>query len=142
MYETQLLKVRIRPGMTERVIEFLRSLRERKDAALEAMRREGVTVESLFLERRDEGDYLYYYVKAKDLAHANDVNLQATDSLTLEIRAFISETWGEIASPEPLLDLDLIAPAASKSLAPGKPKRRAEGRSAASPSSPRILAGG
>lgn len=108
MYQTQLLKIRIRPGKTEQVVEFLRTLMDRKDESIEALRREGMVVESLFLERRDEADYLYYYVKAKDLAEATQVNLRATDPLTLEIRKFVSETWGDVSSPEPLLDIDLI----------------------------------
>ena len=44
MYETQLLKIRIRPGKTSKVIDFLRSLKERKDLSLEALRREGMVV--------------------------------------------------------------------------------------------------
>jgi hypothetical protein len=108
MYQTQLLKIRIRPGKTRQVMEFLRSLQERKASSLEAMRREGMMVESIFLEQRDDGDYLYYYVKAQDLVHANQINLESNDPLTLEIRKFVTETWGEISSPEPLLDLDLI----------------------------------
>jgi hypothetical protein len=108
MYETQLLKIRIRPGKTGAVIQFLRSLKERQDLSLEALRREGMVVESMFLERRDEADYLYYYAKARDLAQASQVNMQANDPLAQEIRAFISDTWDHIVSPEPLLDLDLI----------------------------------
>jgi hypothetical protein len=108
MYQTQLLKIRIRPGKTDQVVDFLRTLMDRKDESIEALRREGMVVESLFLERRDEADYLYYYVKAKDLAEATQVNLRATDPLTLEIRKFVSDTWGDVSSPEPLLDIDLI----------------------------------
>lgn len=123
MYDTQLLKIKIRAGKTAAVIEFLRSLVERKDLALEAMRREGMMVESMFLERRDDGDYLYYYVKARDLALANQVNMQATDPLTLEIRRFVAETWDHIVSPEPLLDFNLVQEEAAVELRPRrKPK--------------------
>jgi hypothetical protein len=108
MYETQLLKIKIRPGKTAAVVEFMRSLKAREDLSLEALRREGMVVESMFLERRDDGDFLYYYAKAHDLALANQVNMEATDPLTVEIRSFITETWDYIVSPEPLLDLDLI----------------------------------
>lgn len=108
MYQTQLLKIRIRPGKTSAVIDFLRSLRERQDLSLAALRREGMVVESMFLERRDDADYLYYYAKAHDLTQASQVNMQATDPLAQEIRAFIMDTWDHIVSPEPLLDLDLI----------------------------------
>jgi hypothetical protein len=134
MYETQLLKIRIRPGMTEKVVAFIQSLKDREGDAIDALRREGMIIESLFLERREEADYLYYYVKSKDLARAYQVNMQATDPLTLEIRKFISDTWGEIASPEPLLDLNLIPEEPRKPRAPGTPKPVV--------SAPHVLAGG
>lgn len=133
MYQTQLLKIRIRPGKTEEVVDFLRGLMERKDESLDALRREGMMIESFFLERRDEADYLYYYVKARDLMKATEINLKATDPLTLEIRKFVSETWADVASPEPLFDLDLIPEEATKPRARRKPK------SVTAPSSPGVV---
>jgi hypothetical protein len=136
MYETQLLKIKIRPGKTARVIEFLRSLKSRKDLSLEAMRREGMVVETMFLERRDDGDYLYYYAKARDLALANQVNMEATDPLTMEIRNFVAETWDHITSPEPLLDLDLV----QEEVAP-KPRPRRKPKAPSVAPAPHALAG-
>jgi hypothetical protein len=136
MYDTQLLKIKIRAGKTAAVIEFLRSLQERKDLALEAMRLEGMMVESMFLERREGGDYLYYYVKARDLAHANVINMQATDELTLEIRNFVNETWDHIVSPEPLLDLDLIQDETAV-----RPRPRRKPKAPTSAPTPHALAG-
>jgi hypothetical protein len=124
MYESQLLKIRIRPGKTGAVIDFLRSLKDRQDLSLEALRREGMVVESMFLERRDEADYLYYYARARDLAQASQVNMQANDALAQEIRAFIVDTWDHIVSPEPLLDLDLIREEAFREEAAPKPRPR------------------
>lgn len=133
MYQTQLLKIRIRPGKTEQVVDFLRSLMERKEESLEALRREGMMIESFFLERRDEADYLYYYVKAQDLMKATEINLKATDPLTLEIRKFVSETWAHVASPEPLFDLDLIPEEAAK------PRARRKANSVQAPSNPGVV---
>jgi hypothetical protein len=136
MYETQLLKIKIRPGKTARVIEFLRSLKSRKDLSLEAMRREGMVVETMFLERRDDGDFLYYYAKARDLTLANQVNMEATDPLTMEIRNFVAETWDHITSPEPLLDLDLI-----QEEVPLKPRPRRKPKAPSVAPAPHALAG-
>lgn len=138
MYETQLLKIRIRNGKTEEVVKFIRSLRDRKDLALEALRREGMVVETMFLERHDQGDYLYYYAKARDLAFANHVNMQATDSLAMEIRRFVSETWDHIVCPEPLIDLDLIDEEAAVK---ARPRRKARPAPSITPA-PHVLAGG
>jgi hypothetical protein len=136
MYQTQLLKIKIRPGKTNAVIAFIKSLRDRKDQTLEAMRREGLAIESMFLERRDDGDYLYYYVKGRDLIQSNQVNMEATDAFSMEIRRFVSETWGHIVSPEPLLDLDLI----QEEIAPRpRPRRKTKVPSAAP--APHALAG-
>jgi hypothetical protein len=128
MYESQLLKIRIRPGKTGAVIDFLRSLKERQELSLDAMSREGMIVESMFLERRDEADYLYYYARARDLALASQLNMQANDPLAQEIRAFIVETWDHIASPEPLFDLDLIREEAAP-----KPRPRRKPQAALDP---------
>lgn len=138
MYETQLLKIRIRNGKTEEVIKFIRSLRDRKDLALEALRREGMVVETMFLERHEHGDFLYYYAKARDLAFANHVNMQATDALSMEIRRFVAETWDHIVSPEPLIDLDLIEEEAAVK---PPPRRKARPAPSATPV-PHVLAGG
>jgi len=108
MPDTQLLRIRIKPGKTPRVVAFIASIRERRSEALEALEREGMLVESFFLERLEQGDYLYYYVKTGNLPRANAIHMGATDVLTSEIREFVEETWGGISSPEPLLDLDLI----------------------------------
>jgi hypothetical protein len=132
MYESQLLKIRIRPGKTGAVIDFIRSLKDRQDLSLEALRREGMVVESMFLERRDDADYLYYYAKARDLALASQINMQADDALAQEIRAFIVETWDHIVSPEPLLDLDLIREEAAQEAAP-KPRPRRKPQAALDP---------
>lgn len=140
MYETQLLKIRIRPGKTGQVIEFLRTLQERESQCVDALRREGMVVESMFLERHDEGDYLYYYVKARNLLHANEVNMQATDPLTLEIRQFVAETWDHIVSPEPLLDIDLIKEEAAEAPKPVRARRKPKPAPASSPT-PHVLAG-
>ena len=116
-------------------MEFIRSLQDRKDSSLAALRREGMVIETMFLERRDDGHCLYYYVKARDLARANEVNMQATDPFTMEIRKFVADTWGDISSPEPLLDLDLIKEEAREA----KPGR---GKSKAAAPSPHALTGG
>lgn len=136
MYQTQLLKIKIRPGKTAAVIAFIKSLRDRKEQTLEALRREGMVVESMFLERRDDGDYLYYYVKARDLAQANQANMEATDAFSMEIRRFVSETWGHIVSPEPLLDIDLI----EEESAP-RPRPRRKPKTPSAVPAPHALAG-
>jgi hypothetical protein len=139
MYETQLLKIKIRPGKTEQAIEFIRTLQEREALSLDALRREGMVVESVFLERGDGADYLYYYVKARNLMQANEINMKATDQLTLDIRRFVNETWGHIVSPEPLLDLDLIKEE-SEAGKPARAHRKPKSVPSTSPT-PHALAG-
>lgn len=107
-FDTQLLKIRIKPGKTAQVADFIRGMKDRMEEALDALAREEMMVESFFLERHAGGDYLYYYVKARSIARANELHMRATDRLTEEIRNLVAETWADVASPEPLLDLDLI----------------------------------
>lgn len=108
MFDSQLLKIRIKPGKTPQVVGFFKGLLQRQPEALAALRKEGIIVESFFLERRDQWDYLYYYVKSGSIPMASRIHGESRDPLIEAVRAFIAETWDEISSPEPLLDLDLI----------------------------------
>ncbi|MGF1480536.1 MAG: DUF6176 family protein [Cyanophyceae cyanobacterium] len=108
MYETQLLKIKIKPNQTHAAQQFIKSLNERREWCLETFRQEGMVVESMFFEHTPAGDFLYLYAKARSLAEADRVFKETTDSLRLKIKEFVEQTWGETVALEPLLDLDLI----------------------------------
>ena len=56
----------------ERVREWARELQARPDEVLATLRGEGVLVESVFLDSDEHGDYLVYYMKARNLGAASE----------------------------------------------------------------------
>ncbi|HKC63916.1 MAG TPA: DUF6176 family protein, partial [Pyrinomonadaceae bacterium] len=65
MYETRCWKIKLKPDSLDRVREWAQTINERKDEALETLRDETVIVESVFLDRAEDGDYLIAIMKAE-----------------------------------------------------------------------------
>lgn len=105
-YHSQLLRIKIRPGKTAEVLEWLKNLTNRPEA-LEAMRRETMVIESAFFERVYTDDYLLFYTKAESM---DKVMEQASSSnpFTLELNQFIQENWMEMVPLETVFHLDRI----------------------------------
>jgi len=62
---------------------------------LATLRDEGVTVESVFLESTPEGDFLYYYMKAKSMKTAREVAERSAHSIDSYHAQFKADTWEE-----------------------------------------------
>jgi len=84
------------------------------EAVVDVLRAEGVYTESAFLQHRDDGDYVLYYIEAEDGEQVKDVfdaliedPESETDGLAEFVRAFDAVTAGEpeLADAEPLYHL-------------------------------------
>lgn len=106
MAEVQCLRVQIKPGQTERLVGFLRSVRQREAEVQESLALEGVILESLFIERGGEHDYLVFYTRAEDLAAASAAFAASTLALDGETRQIIAETWAAAQALELVVDLE------------------------------------
>ena len=106
MTEVACVRIRLREGALPLVEEWARTLAARRDEVMETLRLEGVTVESVFLERAAEGDFLVYYMRAHDLAEA----MRVGRALDLPIQAFHDafkrEAWGERTPLRCLVDFE------------------------------------
>ncbi len=95
----------------ERVREWAETLnRSRKDEALASLRDEGVVVESVFLDSTAEGDYLVYFMKAKDLKKSREA-VEKSHSIDKYHQQFKRDAWEEQKQLELLVDLDRIGEA-------------------------------
>ena len=99
-------RIRLKPGSLPRVYEWARTLTARRDEALATLENEGVTVESAFLERAADGDYLVYYMRAHDLQQASGAAAQSTHPIDQYHQSFKRETWEERTTLELLVDLE------------------------------------
>jgi hypothetical protein len=106
MAEIQCLKIRIQPGKTQRLVEWLKGLKYRPKDLREAQAAGGILLESLFLERTEEADYLVFYTRAENLARLGETFERSTLPLDLETKQIIRETWGEVTQLEPIVDLE------------------------------------
>jgi hypothetical protein len=92
-WESQCLKIPLKPGTTERFLAFARSLRDRKAELAATLAREGILSEHVMLERSPQGDCLIFYSRAASLAAANQAFIASTSPLDEETKAVIAETW-------------------------------------------------
>jgi hypothetical protein len=81
-------------------------LAARRDEVLATLQDEGVTVESAFLERTADGDYLIYYMRAADRQRAAGAAAQSTHPIDQYHQSFKRETWEEATTLELLVDLE------------------------------------
>lgn len=56
----------IKSGRTDAVREFFGEFKEKEDELVDNLQREGIKVESAFIDERDDGEYLYYYIECDD----------------------------------------------------------------------------
>jgi hypothetical protein len=101
--------VKIRPGKTDEFLEWAKSLSNRKDEVVEALRSEGLTMELLFIERDTSGDYAVLYTKAHDLAQANAAFEASSLKIDQEAKGIMARTWdlSSIRQVEKLLEVTL-----------------------------------
>lgn len=106
MSQVQLIRVAIKPGKTDRLVSFLRGLQNRGDEVRASLEAEGIISESLFVDQRPEGDLLYFYTRATDLAKASAAFQASQLPLDVETKQLISETWGRVEALELVVDLE------------------------------------
>lgn len=63
-------------------------------------------MESVFLERTPEADFLVYYMKAADLDRSHQVARASNRPIDVYHRQFKEETWASVTNLELLVDLE------------------------------------
>ena len=109
MYETRCVKIKLKPNSIERVREWAKTLNRRRDEAIETLRDETVVVESVFLDRTEQGDFLIYFMKAESFEKSSLAAETSSHSIDEYHRKFMRETRAEATPLELLLDLDRIS---------------------------------
>lgn len=98
-------RIKIKEGKLPEVYEWFNTLNARKDELIEAFQAEGVELETVFLERTNDGDYLIYYTRQEDLEKVYTTLAR----LGMPIRLFHVECWQRCCEAclvlEPLFDL-------------------------------------
>lgn len=69
---------------------------------------ETMVVESMFLERSEEADYLIFYTRAESLEKANQMMQSSRNQVDIEALEIIQKTWESVQPLEILFDVDRI----------------------------------
>lgn len=110
VYETRCARIRLKPDSLERVREWAKTLNEtRRDEAITTLRDETVLIESYFLERTPEGDFLIAFMKAESFEKARKTAETSTHDIDRYHQQFKADTWESLQPLELLIDLDRIA---------------------------------
>ena len=114
-YQTQCVKIQLKPNSLERVREWATTLNEsRRAEALATLRDEAVVFEAAFLDHTAEGDFLIYIMKAESFEKAKEAAATSMHDIDGYHKEFKKDTWDSRQQLELLLDLDRIG-----ELAPG-----------------------
>ena len=108
MFETNCVRIRLKPGSMERVREWAAEINRRSGEALATLKDEGVVVESVFLDSGEDGDFLIYYMKAESMERAKEAGRDSTHEIDAYHRQFQRDTFEYGKKLELLVDLDRI----------------------------------
>ncbi len=108
-YQTQCVKIRLKPNSLEQVREWARTLNEsRRAEALATLRDETVVLEAAFLDHTSEGDFLIYVMKAESFEKAAQAVSASKHHIDAYHQRFKKATWDTREQLELLVDLDRI----------------------------------
>ncbi|MDF3822677.1 DUF6176 family protein [Leptospira sp. 96542] len=99
------VKVRLKPNSLDRVRAWASEINARRAEALETLAKEGVWIESVFLDRSPEEDYLVYYMRSDSIEQARTAAIESTASIDAFHSKFKREIWIEVRKLELLVDL-------------------------------------
>ncbi len=93
MRDSECMRIRLKPGMTERFVTWARQVPNRVVEVAECKSDQGILAEHIFLERSAEGDFITFYCQAEDMAKAREMLQKSRRRLDLEMIEMIDATW-------------------------------------------------
>ncbi len=100
------IKIKLKPNSLVAVRRWVTVLQRRRQDELDALRAEGIALESVFLDRTSTGAYLLCYLRAASVEQAVEVMQQATRAIDAYHEQVKQDTWDWCAALELLLDFD------------------------------------
>jgi hypothetical protein len=102
--KTGCAKIKIREGMLSRVLEWKKYINDNREEVLQSLRQEGVFIESVFLEKSGDDNYLIYYMKLQDHEKAKAAFNKSDLNVDKYHAKFKNEAWDERKELELLID--------------------------------------
>jgi len=107
MPQSECIKVRLKPGMTGKFLEWAQQVPNRMEEAKLCMSEQGVIAQHIFLDRSLDGDFIIVYWKAENLAKARAVFQSSRRKMDLEMIEMVESTWdrSQVARLEAVMEL-------------------------------------
>lgn len=100
--------IELKKNSLGRVREWAAFINAHREEALATLKNEGVTIESFFLVRLEEKDYLIGLMRAKSMEKADAAVKQSLSEIDAYHRSFQKDTWAKGNRGELLVDLSRI----------------------------------
>lgn len=97
--------IKLKPDTHEQVKSWQEQLEARKSEAIETLKAEGVMIESWFHVELEGENYLIAYMRAENIAHAQEVGRKSQFAIDQVHKAF-KQTWEKVYPAKLLLDLE------------------------------------
>ncbi|RKG32183.1 hypothetical protein D7V21_12400 [Acinetobacter guerrae] len=98
--------IKLKPHTWSKVEKWQQQLEQRKVEAIATLQAEGVTVESWFHVQIEAQDYLIAYMRAVDLAKAQQIAKTSPFEIDQVHQQFKRDSWEKVIPATLLLDLD------------------------------------
>jgi hypothetical protein len=100
----------LKPHALEKVRAWASEINARTSEAFIILQREGVLIESAFLDEIAGDHYLVYFIKVEDHKKSMQISNGSNASLDEYHRQFKKECWESVKELELLVNLDLTEP--------------------------------
>lgn len=97
--------IKLKPDSLSNINTWKQELKDRKEEAIQTLKAEGVYIESWFHIELEGQDYLLAYMRADDIAHAQNVAKTSPFDIDKVHKKF-KENWEKAYSAKLLIDLE------------------------------------
>jgi Family of unknown function (DUF6176) len=108
MQQLHCARIKLKPNSLDKVREWATEMNHRKDEALATLRDESIFIESFFLERASDGDYLIAYIRAESLEQSQKAIKKSTQAIDAYHQAFKKDCWESGEELELLVDIERV----------------------------------
>lgn len=99
------IRIKLKPDSIGEVEKWADTLNRRKAEVVETMEKEGIFIESVFLDKVGGDDYLIYYVRAEDFEKSSKVVESSELDIDKYHKTFKKNCWESGTSLQKLLDV-------------------------------------
>lgn len=103
--ETSCVVIELKKNSLGRVREWAAFINTHREEALATLKNEGVTIESFFLVKLEDKDYLIGFMRAKSMEKAHEAVKQSLSEIDAYHQQFKKDTWLNGYRGELLVDL-------------------------------------